>query len=182
MAECLFVFVADLVVRRFCIVKSSAIIEVVPETDLIKVVVNIRPEKLRNFRAHPASHAYLRIPPTSRPTQNPLSLSYLCFEFISNPFTVGSVCEEAGVLTPIARQMDGPMTKTLARLASLRSPEVKVTLNIDGPYGVAAHFPNLGGTNFDRVLLAAGGVEPTFIMPLYEHIITENPLAQVEFV
>jgi len=182
MAESLLVLVANLAVRRFGIVTSSAAIEIVPGTDLIEVMAKVPTRKLRYFGAHPASHAYLSIPPTSRPSQNPLSLSYLRFEFISNPFTVASVNEEAEELRLVARQMSGPMTNTLARLASLQSPDTKVALNVDGPYGVAAHFPNLAGTDFDRILLVAGGVGATFIMPLYEHVITENPSAQVELV
>lgn len=96
-----------------------------------------------------------------------------------NPFTVASVSEETGTLTLVARRMMGPVTN---RLASLQSLDTQVAVNIDGPYGTAAYFPNLAGSQFHKVLLVAGGVGATFIMPLYEHILSENPSAQVQMV
>lgn len=182
MAESLLALTADLAVRRLCRVTSSAAIDIVPGTDLIKIATKVSPRKLRQFGARPASHVYLSIPHTSRPSQNPLSMSHLRFEFLSNPFSVASVNEEAEELTIIARQMGGPLTSTLAKLAISRSPDTKVDINVKGPYGIAAHFPRFAGTNFDRVLLVAGGIGATFIIPLYEHIVTENPMTQIEMV
>ncbi|CAK7272854.1 hypothetical protein SEPCBS57363_005356 [Sporothrix epigloea] len=46
-----------------------------------------------------------------------------------------------------------------------------IPVNIEGPYGSAAYFPELTPRNFDRVLLVAGGVGATFAVPLYWSIL-----------
>jgi NAD(P)H-flavin reductase len=180
MAEGFFIFLVDLLIRRCCRFTASATIDFVPGTDLVKIVAAIPSRKLTQFAERPASHVYLSIPRKSRPGRNAFSLSNLRFEFLSNPFTVALVDEEAGTLTLVARQMKGPVTAALSRLASLQAPGCKVVLNIDGPYGAAANYPILVGTSFDKILLVAGGVGATFIMPLYESIATESAAVQVE--
>ncbi len=182
MAESLAILVAHWVIRRLGIVTSRATIEEVPGTDLIQVVAKVPPQMLRRFREAPASHAYLSIPPASRsgaPDMNPFSWSYLRLTFTSNPFTAASVDQEAEELTFVARQMNGPMSTALGRLASLQAADTTVALNIDGPYGSSGvsqfHY-------FDRVILVAGGVGATFILPLYRHIRAANPSTEVSLV
>jgi NAD(P)H-flavin reductase len=182
MGESLLLFVVDLVVRKLRIIDSEAVIEIIPGTDLIKVIATVPSEKLRLFRAHPASYAYLSIPSASRPSQKQWSLASLRYTFTSNPFTVATVDEERSELTLVARQMRGPVTTALARLASMRSPDSKVALRVDGPYGATMHLPVLSGNRFDRVLLVAGGVGATFIMPLYEHVLAESASARVQMI
>ncbi|CAK7266237.1 hypothetical protein SEPCBS119000_001918 [Sporothrix epigloea] len=46
-----------------------------------------------------------------------------------------------------------------------------IPVNIEGPYGSSAYFPDLALHNFDRVLLVAGGVGATFVIPLYWSIL-----------
>lgn len=48
-----------------------------------------------------------------------------------------------------------------------------IPVNLEGPYGSSAYFPELTPHNFDRVLLVAGGVGATFVVPLYRSIIDE---------
>ena len=48
-----------------------------------------------------------------------------------------------------------------------------IPVNLEGPYGSSAYFPELTSRNFDRVLLVAGGVGATFIVPLYRSILEE---------
>ncbi|KAF2650523.1 hypothetical protein K491DRAFT_731288 [Lophiostoma macrostomum CBS 122681] len=182
MAEAFMVPLADLFIRRCYRITVNATIDFVPGTDLVRIVANIPSHKLSQFAAHPASHVFLSIPSRSRPGRNSFSLANLRLGFLSNPFTVASINEELGTITLVARQMKGPVTAALARLASLQAPGSKVALNIDGPYGAAAHFPNMAGTSFDKILLVAGGVGATFIMPLFDSISTENAAAQLELV
>ena len=182
MAESLAIFVAHWVVRRFGIVTTRAVIKEVPGTDIIKVVVRAPPQTLRRFSEAPASHAYLSIPRVSKPGapyMSQFSWAQLRSNFLSNPFTVASVDQEAGELTFVVRQTCGPMTTALGKLASQQASEVTVSLNVDGPYGVAG-VDQL--QHFDRVLLVAGGVGATFILPLYRHIRTANPSAAVRLV
>jgi NAD(P)H-flavin reductase len=182
MAESLLILLVDMAARRLAVTKSLATIETVPGTNLIKVVATLPSWKIRDFAAHPALHTYLSIPRASRPGRNPWSWSHLRLNLLSNPFTAASVKETTGELTLVARQMNGPTTNTIAALASLPSPDTQVSLNVDGPYGVSAHFPDLAGPSFDKVLLVAGGIGATCLLPLYEHIITKNPASRVQLV
>ena len=100
-----------------------------------------------------------------------------------NPFTVASVNEEAEEVTLVARQMAGPVTQALVRLASVYSPGTKVALNVDGPYGdTGIHLSKLTSSHFQRILFVAGGVGSAYIVPLYEHVVADNPAAQVQLV
>ncbi|KAJ5754096.1 uncharacterized protein N7511_008249 [Penicillium nucicola] len=171
MAQAFLVLIADMVARKFYTVACPATVDMVPGTDLIKVMTEVPPARLRRFAAHPGSHAYLSVP----------QATFLPSGVLSNPFTVVSANEETGYLTFVARRMHGLATQTLARFAGVHWPNTKLTLNLDGPYGAATYFPDLAA-GFDKVLLVAGGVGATFITPLYEHIITENPAARVQLV
>lgn len=183
MAEALLAAIIDLAVRRFSRVTSLCTLEAILGTDLVKVTVtNAAETMIRNLASRPTSHIYLSIPPRSRSNKSPLLLAHLGFEFICNPFTVASVDKEAEEFTLIARQMRGPTTKTLASLSSLQPIDTKVALSFDGPYGGGTHFPSFAGSAFGRVLLVAGGVGATFILPLYKHIRAENPSLRVEMI
>lgn len=51
------------------------------------------------------------------------------------------------------------------------SAPATIPVNLEGPYGSSAYFPELTLRNFDRVLLVAGGVGATFAVPLYRSIL-----------
>ncbi|KAB5545782.1 ferric reductase NAD binding domain-containing protein [Coniochaeta sp. 2T2.1] len=170
MGEAGLVYVAD-VVWRFCAtVKASAVVEFVPGTELIKVVAKVPQGKGRKFGGYPGGHAYLSLKGRWRAG------------LICNPFTVAAVGEETGELMFVIRRRDGPLSNRLAELAKTQATGTGVKLNVDGPYGVSAHFPNLAGPEFEQVLLVAGGVGATFILPLYEHILAENAAANVKLI
>ncbi|EPE02372.1 metalloreductase fre8 [Ophiostoma piceae UAMH 11346] len=57
-----------------------------------------------------------------------------------------------------------------------------VSVNLEGPYGTTAYFPTLTPQNYDRVLLVAGGVGATFIVPLYRSIVEEAAAASASSV
>ncbi|KAK3899556.1 Ferric/cupric reductase transmembrane component 2 [Staphylotrichum tortipilum] len=187
--EALGVFFLDLVCRKMDTVTGKATLETIPGTNLIKISASIPQSKVNRFRAHPGSHIYLSIPAAARNAMSATSISHLLFEFLFNPFTVAAIDEETGDLTLVARHSGGPMTAALGRLAGTAKPnrnanssdEDKIPLSIEGPYGAAARFPHLC-TDFDRVLLIAGGVGATFTFPLYRSITSENPAAKVEMV
>lgn len=193
MAEALVVFIADLVSRKVDTVTSQATLESIPGTGLVKISASIPYSKINRFRDHPGSHIYLSIPSVSRESSNLTSTSYLLFEFLFNPFTIASIDDETGDLTIVARHRGGPLTSALARFAAAGSPPTfpsskdeggKVPLSIEGPYGAAQHFPNLTGGDFDRVLLVAGGVGATFVLPLYRSLVGDsvNSSTKVEMV
>ncbi|KAI2616805.1 metalloreductase Fre8 [Hypoxylon sp. NC1633] len=170
------VFLLDLIKRNFDTFTAPATLELIPGTSLIKIAASIPPNKLSRFRKYPGMHVYLTIPAAARRVSNMAPMAFLLLEFAFNPFTIASVNEESGDLTLVARKQKGPMTRALARFADNELTATKLPLNIEGPYGCATQFPNLAGPAFDRILLVAGGVGATFILPLY------RPVARVQMV
>ena len=152
--------------------------EAAESTDLVKLVVAVpKPGKMEAFRRAPGAHVYLSLPSASRPSRG----SGFLFDFLFNPFTVAALGEDPNgnpSLILVARRRSGPMTRHLARLADANTTGAKrVSLSIEGPYGCASWIAqDLTARNrFDRILLVAGGVGASFIIPLYRHIIAENP-------
>jgi NAD(P)H-flavin reductase len=66
-------------------------------------------------------------------------------------------------ITLVLRTLHGPITKTLDTLAILPQPKV---IKIEGPYRSSRRFPNFV-EEYDRILLVAGGIGATFILPIY---------------
>lgn len=180
MSEALAVAIIDLGIRRYTRVTSFCAVEAVIGTDLVKIKVKGSEKMMKSIASRPGSHIYLSIPPTSRSKKTSILLSNLGSELISNPFTVASVDEEAEEFMLIVRQMRGPTTKALSSLTNPLSIDTNVALSFDGPYGGYTSFPSFSGSKFDRVLLFAGGVGATFILPLFKHIRTENPSLRVQ--
>ncbi|KAH9905847.1 ferric reductase like transmembrane component [Xylariomycetidae sp. FL2044] len=181
--EAIVVFFLDLAKRKaFNTVEVTATIEPVPGTDLVKIVAPIAPKKSHRFLDQAGSHIYLNIPKSARPSSNPLSPAYLVFEFMFSPFTIAAFDEEAKEVTLVARRHQGPMTRNLSRHAAAATTDTKVPLSIDGPYGCATSFPNLAGPEFDQILLVAGGVGATFIIPIYRSILKQNPAAHAQMI
>lgn len=178
--EALIVFFADIIYRKIDTITTTASLESVPGTDLVKIVLSVPLHKLDRFRKRPGSHVYLQVPGPSRPSQTPLSKDYLVHEFLFNPFTVADVDAESSSLTLVARHLSGPMTSTLRHLADAGSQPA--FLSIEGPYGVSAHFPHLTGGSFDRILLVSGGIGATYTVPLYRAIVADSPNAKVQLV
>lgn len=176
MIEALVVFVLDLIVRNIYKVTAQASVELIPGTNLIKIVAKVPPSFASDFQDYPASHAYVNVPMKSRPGLSPV------YDLTFNPFTVASVNEEAGELMLVARQLKGPVSRALVGLANRKPPGARFPLKLEGPYGINRHFPAFVGGEFDRVLLVAGGVGSTFIVPIYQSIISENPGARVDLV
>ncbi|KAI1153856.1 ferric reductase like transmembrane component [Nemania diffusa] len=180
--ESLAVFLVDITKRKFDTIVADTKVELIPGTDLIKLVGSVPEGKIGHFAKNPGTHIYLSIPSASRPAKNPIAAAHLVFEFSFNPFSVAAVDEGAGELTLVARRHDGPMTSAFAKFANDAHAGSPVKLAFDGPYGCAKRFPNLAGPEFDRVLLVAGGVGATFALPLYRWILAENPTARVQMV
>ncbi|KAK8035447.1 hypothetical protein PG993_010442 [Apiospora rasikravindrae] len=182
MIESLVVIVVDIGVRKFYTVTAQASLQSIPGTDLVKIIATVSPEMAAQFKDSPGAHAYVNVPPSSRPSANPVSPANLVFESIYSPFTVAGVSEDSWELTLVARQLQGPMTRNFARLATLGRANTRFSLGIEGPYGVARYFPQFIGVKFDRVLLFAGGVGATFTLPIYHYLSREHPLTRTEMI
>ncbi|KAK1831279.1 Ferric/cupric reductase transmembrane component 2 [Podospora conica] len=168
--QALAVFAADLATRKLTTTTTTATITPVPSTTLLQIVASLPSTTLSRFRAHPGAHIYLSLPSASSPS--------VLFAFLFNPFTVAAVDPAANTVTLVARRRAGPMTAALAAAG----PAGKLSLAIEGPYGVAARFPRLVGGAYDRVLLVAGGIGATFTVPLYRALVEEGVKAEMVWV
>jgi NAD(P)H-flavin reductase len=159
--EALALFLFDLICRNLDTITGFATITKVPHTRLVKLKIPIPASKLRRFQAAPGQHVYLSIPSASRPQ---LSSSPWIYDFLFNPFTVAEVSTTD--VTLVLRALHGPTTKALSELAHLF--KAKPPIKIEGPLGHSRRFPNLAA-EYDRILLVAGGVGSTFVLPIYLH-------------
>ena len=160
--ESLAIFLLDLLARKFDTVTVFTTITPLPSTKLIKLHVEIPPSKIYRFMLSSGQHIYLSIPPQSWPDK----ITVLPIRgFLYNPFTVADVTPNG--ITIVLRTQHGPTTTALSRLITLSKP--KLQISIEGPYGGSQYFPEFG-KEFDRVLLVAGGVGATFILPFYHSI------------
>lgn len=154
-------------------------IRILPGTNLVQIRIPL-PSKSSALQWHAGQHVYL-----SRPWGKPKTPK-LYEQWImtnkTNPFTVASLPAKDKELLLIARTLNGN-TKHLADLARTLSQggsgvqmlptaggDIPILpIAIEGPYGASTRLPDL--SDYDRVLLVAGGVGATFIMPIYRSII-----------
>ena len=143
---------------------ANATIKRLPSTTLISITVPL-PKSLatRNFIS--GQHIYLGFP--SLPQKLRI-----------NPFSIANPHPNADKkLHLVVRAMNG----TTAMLADLAKVPQPVPLLIEGPYGSAKYFPDLA-SNYDRVLLVAGGVGATFTLPIYRDLLSKGKGSMVKFV
>lgn len=177
MIESLVVFIVDLAARKLTTASAEAELQLIQGTNLIKIAAKVPGNFADRFRDFPGSHVYVSIPVASR------SGSFkMLYEFMFNPFTVAAVNENSQELTLVARQLKGPMSRTFGDLASRSMSGIKVPLSIEGPYGSSRYLPSLIASQVDRVLLVAGGVGATFIMPIYQYLASELPTVRIDLV
>jgi hypothetical protein len=157
--ECAGVLLLNVLLRTLSTAKYPGSLSLLSGTNLVQVTVPLSgPTK----QWRPGQHVYLH-PPSSSESKLPSRMRM-------NPFTVASLPKKDGQLLLVARTLSGN-TRSLAlaaRSAEMRAGNDSMTLIIEGPYGVSAYLPDF--SKFDRVLLIAGGVGATFIIPLWRHI------------
>jgi hypothetical protein len=152
------VYVLHAVLRVMSSSTLPATVKMVPGANLVEVDVPLTKGTGKSWlgRWQPGQHAYLSL------AGHPFLRT-----FKSNPFTVASVPEADGKLRFVARILDG----NTAKLAQSAKGGAQHKITIEGPYGVATHADTL--LRFDRVLLVAGGVGGTFIVPLYRQLLAD---------
>ncbi|PVH99754.1 hypothetical protein DM02DRAFT_614755 [Periconia macrospinosa] len=166
--EVILVLLLHLVFRAQRLKTYSGTIQLLPGTTLVQVRIPLTSmNSALNWQ--PGQHVYL-----SLPTGSAYSLSVKDqFELRhwTNPFTIASIPVKDKELVLVARTLSGN-TKRLAELARSLSSDGQlpsIPLAIEGPYGASTHFPDF--STFDKILLVAGGVGATFVMPIYRSII-----------
>ena len=171
--ECL-----HLITRAIRLKMYQGTLRLLPGTNLVQIRIPL-PDNHAALNWHPGQHVYL-----TRPWGSAKAPSYYQQWLMvnkSNPFTIASLPSVDHELLLVARTLNGN-TAYLASLAQKLSqggtglpmlptatgdiPILPIAL--EGPYGASTRLPDL--TDFDKVLLVAGGVGATFIMPLYRAI------------
>ena len=171
--ECL-----HLIARALRLKMYQGTLRLLPGTNLVQIRIPL-PDNHAALDWHPGQHVYL-----TRPWGSAKAPSYYQQWLMvnkSNPFTIASLPSVDRELLLVARTLNGN-TKHLASLAQKLSqggtglpmlPTANgdipiLPIALEGPYGASNRLPDL--TDFDKVLLVAGGVGATFVMPLYRAI------------
>lgn len=161
--ESAFVYILHVALRVLATKEHSGTLSLVPSTNLVQISVPLH-GPTRQYK--PGQHVYFSL-------QAEYPGSAIPNVLLHNPFTVASLPKKDGQLLLVARALNGNTRRlaALARSADLQDPSIprSLPLKIEGPYGISSHLPSLG--RFDRILLVAGGVGATFIIPLWRDIL-----------
>ena len=177
--EILAVEALHVISRAVCLKMYQGTLRLLPGTNLVQVRIPL-PAESAALTWKPGQHVYL-----SRPHirgKAPKWYDQWLMTNKTNPFTVASLPSKDKELLLIARTLNGN-TKYLGELArSLSQGGSNVPMlptaggdipilpfSLEGPYGASNRLPDL--SDFDKILLVAGGVGATFIMPIYRSII-----------
>lgn len=155
--ESLVLFTMDIISRRLDTFTAFSKITAAPNTSLVKLSIPIPASSMKKFDTAPGQHIYLSLPTES--ASNPIH------QLLFNPFTIAGISENQ--MTLVLRVLNGPSTNALNAL--LKLPKANPPLKIEGPYGASRRFPNFA-TDYDRILLIAGGVGATFILPIFKDL------------
>ncbi|OCK81285.1 hypothetical protein K432DRAFT_295836 [Lepidopterella palustris CBS 459.81] len=174
--------------RNYSLRRYSGTVSLIRGTNLVQIRIPlILLDKEMKWKV--GQHVYL-----SRPTGvSPSFSSYETFVLRNrtNPFTIASLPAKDKQLLLVARTLNGN-TKKLAELGRSLSahieagePSPSIPMVLEGPYGASARLPDF--STFDRILLVAGGVGATFVLPIYRSIVeyegaSRSPSPQVRFV
>ncbi|KAG9377490.1 hypothetical protein A1F94_011893 [Pyrenophora tritici-repentis] len=154
-------------------------LRLLPGTTLVQIRVPL-PTDSNALKWRPGQHVYL-----SRPWAGNKAPSWYDQWLMinkTNPFTVASLPSKDKELLLVARTLNGN-TKYLGDLArylaqggsnvpmlSTAGGDIPILpLLLEGPYGASTRLPNL--SEYDRVLLVAGGVGATFIISIYRSML-----------
>ncbi|KAF2001697.1 hypothetical protein P154DRAFT_553449 [Amniculicola lignicola CBS 123094] len=158
-------------------------VKLLPGTNLVEIRIPLNAGEAA-LKWKPGQHVYLSLP--SGKAYSTSAKDQFVLRHQANPFTVASVPSQDRELLLVARAINGN-TKQLAKLAHSLSPGTdeapNIPLALEGPYGASTRLPDF--STFDRILLVAGGVGATFIMPIYRSILdsTDHTLGtQVRFI
>ncbi|KAF2029314.1 hypothetical protein EK21DRAFT_67947 [Setomelanomma holmii] len=168
-----------LVFRALRLKLYQGTIRLLPGTNLIQIRIPL-PADNSALTWKPGQHVYLSRPWGKATT--PKFYQQWLMTNKTNPFTIASIPSKDKELLLVARTLNGN-TKYLADLArSLAQggsgiPMLPTSggdipilpIALEGPYGASNRLPDL--SDYDKVLLVAGGVGATFIMPIYRSIL-----------
>ncbi|KAH4927308.1 hypothetical protein HBI25_134560 [Parastagonospora nodorum] len=177
--QVIFVEALHLVFRALRLKVYQGTIRLLPGTNLTQIRIPL-PDNSSALEWKPGQHVYL-----SKPWGKATSPSFYQQWLMTNktnPFTIASIPSKDKELLLVARTLKGN-TKYLAELAQklaqggsgipmlpIAGGDIPILpIALEGPYGASSRLPDL--SDYDRVLLVAGGVGATFIMPIYRSIV-----------
>lgn len=144
-------------------------ISILPGTNLIQIRIPLT-SLSSTLSWRPGQHVYLSLP-TGKHYSASLSDQFT-LRSKTNPFTVASIPAKDKELLLVAKTVGGN-TKKMSELAKSLVKEggeaPSIPLALEGPYGASSHLPDL--SSYDKILLVAGGVGATFVLPIYRSII-----------
>ncbi|KAA8623731.1 ferric reductase like transmembrane component [Pyrenophora tritici-repentis] len=169
-----------LIFRAMRLRTYQGMLKLLSGTNLIQVRIPL-PADSAVLRWSPGQHVYL-----SRPRRKGKAPTWYNQWFMmrrANPFTVASLPSKDRELLLIIKTLNGntkylgELVRSLAKGSGTTVPilptaggdTLTLPLALEGPYGASARLPDLLG--YDRVLLVAGGIGATFIMPIYRDIL-----------
>lgn len=133
--------------------------------DILHLTINLHQSVSAPPR--PVSHLLLTIPGIS--------------PWTSNPFTVADFSRAVGSVQIVARIRNGT-TKRLASIAASSQEETKIPVVLEMNYGACPHYRHLH-SQFDRILIIAGGVGGAFAVPWIKHLAsTPDALARTRLI
>lgn len=144
-------FIYDRLHRVLTRVQTTATIRRL-SSDILHLSIDLRQPVSAPRR--PVSHMLLTVPGIS--------------PWTSNPFTIADFSREAGGIQIVARIRNGA-TKRLAFMSASRYDEIKIPVVVEINYGTCIHYRGLH-SQFDRILIVAGGVGGSFAIPWIKHL------------
>lgn len=180
--EVALVEVLQLLFRALRLKLYQGTIQLLPGTNLVQVRIPLSSNSsATNWK--PGQHVYLSRPWSKGKTPKMFDRWFMINK--TNPFTIASLPGKDKELLLVARTLNGN-TKQLADIArslaqggsgvpmvataNVDVPMLPITL--EGPYGASNRLPDL--SDYNQVLLVAGGVGATFIVPIYRSLVERD--------
>ncbi|KAF2114454.1 ferric reductase like transmembrane component-domain-containing protein [Lophiotrema nucula] len=168
----LVVNIAHLLLREKALAKYHGSIKLLPGTNLVQVRIPLSAgDKALTWK--PGQHVYLSLPSGRAHAKS--VYDQFALRNLTNPFSIASIPAKDEELLLVARTLDGNTKKLAALARSLAASEESssdVSIAIEGPYGASTRLPDF--SSFDKILLVAGGVGGTFVMPIYRALLSHH--------
>jgi NAD(P)H-flavin reductase len=149
--QCIAISLINIAVRLWSTESVPALAKVVDGTN----IVSISAKHSRRLAISPGQHMYLRF-----------RKGVHTYPLGGNPFTVASV--RGSQIVFLLRVLQGETTRlqtTLQSAPNAAEKPVRLEIGLEGPYGHSQYLPDL--SQFQHVMLFAGGIGATFTWPLW---------------
>lgn len=158
--QCVAIVCVNAILRHFNSHKVAVQVTALPESNgLVEIKTKSGTSPIENWL--PGQHVYLN--------QAPSAVELWAAK---NPFTIVTIPEGTDGVALVARQLSGN-TKNLHKLGQSHK---EVNVSLEGPYGSSAYLKHAESSK--KILLVAGGVGATFIIPVWRHLVQHRSKGQ----